>query len=121
MKNFLFILMVSLFCSFTSCNKDNCNPVTSDEDTSGKISVGSSVALSTQSISSSGGSIKVNKPGDPLDGMEITVKPNLVSSIKNFKVSYAEIKSHSPGQNCNPITPLISVRYKGGYSARRWR
>jgi len=117
MKNFRTVLILALFCIFSSCKKDSNNPVSPDDNnTGGKISVGSTVDLTTQAIGSGGGTIKVNKTGDPLDGMEIIVEPNSFASTKNFKISYAEIKSHQFGQYFNPISPLIKISYEGGYS-----
>lgn len=106
MKSFLsFLLAISLI--ITSCKKPSDNPVTPGDDK--KINTGDFVDVTNQSIGTGGGEINVNKPGDPLNGMKITIPPNSFSSTKIFKVSHAEIKSHSLGVKFNPITPLIQI------------
>ncbi|RJP64511.1 MAG: PKD domain-containing protein [Ignavibacteriales bacterium] len=114
-----FILVIGIILLTLSGCKKNESPTGPDNNfVSSKIEVGTSVDVATQSVSTGGGTIKIDKAGDPLNGMEITVEPNSFSSIKNFKVSYAEIKSHSLGDKFNPITPLISISYEGGYSEK---
>ncbi len=117
MKKLQLILTVSVLLLFTSCKKDSSNPVSPDDNNnSGKISVGSTVELTTQTIGSSGGTIKINKPGDKLDGMEIIIPTNAFTQTKAFKISYADIKNHQFGEDFNPVTPLIRIDYGGGYA-----
>ncbi len=115
--SFILVLGIILF-TFSSCKKNESPTGPDNNSGSSKIEVGTSVDVVTQPVSSGGGTIKIDKAGDPLNGMEITVEPNSFSSTKNFKVSYAEIKNHSLGDKFNPITPLISISYEGGYSEK---
>ena len=110
------LLSISLFLVLSSCKRED-NPVgPTDTVTPGKIETGLTVEVSTTPISSGGGTIKVSKPGTPIDGFEISIPANSFSTTKNFKISYSEIKGHQFGQNFSPISPMISVTYEGGYS-----
>ena len=113
MKNLFYFLLPLLLVS--SCTNDD-NPVAPPSNDSGKITLGETIDLITQPIGPAGGTIKVDKPGDKLNGMEIIFPPNAFTQTKTFKISYAEIKSHQLGQYFNPISPMIKVSYEGGYS-----
>jgi len=80
------------------------------------ITTGSFTDLSTSTIGSSGATVKISKPGTPVDKMEITVPANAYTTNPTLKVAYAEIKSHQFGANFNPVSPLISISLDGGYS-----
>jgi len=82
----------------------------------GKIDVGTKVEAVRATIGTSGGNITINKPGDALDGFQLEVPANSYNDTRTFQVSYAPVKSHTFGQNFNPISPLISVDNGGGYS-----
>jgi hypothetical protein len=60
--------------------------------------------------------LNVNKPGDPLDGLVLTVPTNGFLQAQEFVISRAEITSHRLGVNFNPLTPLIEISYGGGYA-----
>jgi hypothetical protein len=81
------------------------------------LEIGPTVDISSTLIGATGGSIKVSKPGTPVDAMEILVPANSFTSSQTFKVSYSEIQSHHLGANFNPISPMISIACDGGYSA----
>ncbi len=108
----IFISLVLVY--FSSCSKSE-NP-TEPNNTGGKIEVGTTINLANQAVDISGGTISINKAGDPLDGMEIIVPANAFIQTKNFEVSYAEIKSHQLGQYFNPVSPMIKIKYEGGYA-----
>ena len=115
MKTIKIIFFCILFI-FSSCKKES-NPVeTGDGGNGSKIQTGESVELITKSIGTTGGIIKVEKPGDILDGIEITIPPNSYTEYKTFKVTYAEVKSHKMGEYFNPISPFIKISYEGGYA-----
>ena len=120
MNKFLLLLLISFTLFNMSCKKDDSSPVDSggSTGTGGKVSTGSSVDLTTQVIGSSGGKIVISKPGDKLNGLELTVPANAFTTSKSFKISYADIKSHQFGANFNPISPVISVTYEGGYASK---
>ncbi|MCX6322234.1 MAG: fibrobacter succinogenes major paralogous domain-containing protein [Bacteroidia bacterium] len=99
----------------------SCSPLDKgDENTKTtqltSIEIGPTIEVASSTIPAAGGSIKVSKPGTPVDGMEITIPANSFTSSQTFKVSYSEIKSHDFGQNFNPISPMISVTNDSGYS-----
>ncbi len=111
----LFIILLSLIILLSACKKSD-NPVepTPPSDTGGNIKTGPAVDIITQPISTGGGTIKITKPGDPLDGFELTVPPNSFTQTQTIKVSYSPITSHQLGSNFNPISPLIHIEYNGG-------
>ena len=113
----LFIIFLSLIILLSACKKSD-NPVepTPPNDTGGNIKIGPTVDITIQTISTGGGTIKVSKPGDPLNGFELTVLPNSFTQIQNIKISYSPITSHQLGSNFNPISPLIHIEYSGGIS-----
>ncbi len=116
MKTSTVFLIALLIIS--GCKKDN-NPVapTTPGNSGGTIQIGNTVVLVDQPIGSGGGTIKINKPGDPLDGLELTLSPGSFQTAKTFKISYAPITGHQLGQYFNPVSPLINISYEGGYSA----
>jgi hypothetical protein len=118
MKTLLRVLVLIPLLLITSCKKES-NPVgpsTTTPSTGGKISTGQSVDLGSQAIGTSGGTFTINKPGDPLNGFQITVPQNGFTTSKTFSVSYAAVTTHQLGSTFNPISPLIKISYEGGYS-----
>lgn len=102
-----FILVVSLFPS--GPGKSN---------SSGAIKTGEAVVAASSTIPASGGTLAVNKPSDPLNGLVLTVPAGSYSSSLKFDISYAPVTSQSFGADFNPVTPLISVENGGKYSAQ---
>jgi len=111
--NKLLILLLAVSIIITSCKKSD-NPVTPGDDK--KITIGDVVEVTTQSVGTGGGSVKVVKAGDPLNGMEITIPSGSFSSVQTFKISHAEIKSHQFGEKFNPISPLIQIASNHDFS-----
>ena len=83
----------------------------------GKIVTGSFTEAARQVISASGGTLSINNPSDPLNGLEITLPADGFSQDQEIIVSEAEITSHQRGTNFNPITPLIKISMGSGYSS----
>jgi hypothetical protein len=83
----------------------------------GTISTSAASLLSSQAITASGGAITVNKPGDPLNGMQITVPAGAYADGRTFKVSSSPITG-STFKGFTPVSPLISVDNGGGYSSQ---
>lgn len=81
-----------------------------------QIKTGQKVEISSTPISSTGGTIKVSKPGTPVDGVEIVIPPGAYATTQTIDIAYSEIKSHLLGAYFNPVSPLINVRCDGGYS-----
>lgn len=103
-------VMLLLGITIISCGS---NPVDAVSNT---IIAGESRAVATSSVSSSGGIVVVNAPGDSLDGMEVNVPTGAYSDSRTFRISAAPIQSHQLGSNCNPVTPLITIENGGGYA-----
>jgi hypothetical protein len=109
--------MVLSGCSIIKVlNGSNSSPPVSGVGVTGTIKTGSAVTLSDTKIEPSGGTITVNKPGDPLNGMKITIPAGAYTAGKQFKVSYAPVESQTFGKDFNPITPLITVNNGGEYA-----
>jgi hypothetical protein len=114
----LFIFLLFLLLT-SSCKKDG-NPLSVDDTNQNggaNITTGSSVSVTSQSIGSTGGTIKVVLPGSPVNGLEITVPQNAFPSTRTFSISYATVQSHNFGSNFKPVSPLITIKNEGGYSS----
>ena len=82
----------------------------------GAIATGTKTQVASQSIDSSGGTMAVNKPGDPLDGLVLDVPAKSYADGRTFKVSSASITNQTFGNDINPVSPMIYVDNGGGYS-----
>lgn len=82
----------------------------------GDITTGKTVPASTVDIPVSGGTIAVNDPASPIDGLELTVPADAYGSGRQFKVSYAPVTGHTFGADFNPISPMISIDNGGAYA-----
>lgn len=75
----------------------------------GQLALGTSASLTSQTIGASGGSIEIARPGDPLDGLTITVPAGTYRADVAFTVSERAISSSSFGAGITPLSPLISI------------
>jgi hypothetical protein len=107
--------LIILASSCSLLDKENETPESTQQLTS--IEIGSTFEVATATIPTSGGIIKVVQTGTPLDDLEISIPASAFPANQTFKVSYSEIVSHKLGKYFNPISPLISITYDGGYSA----
>jgi len=107
MKNILTLLLPFMLL-INSC-KDSSNPVNTNGEEGGKIKTSTTVESINQSIGTAGGTIKILKSDDPLNGFELTVEANSFDQTQDFKISYSTIKSHELGEFFNPISPLIKI------------
>jgi len=82
----------------------------------GTLSTGATTPLASTTVSPAGGSLVIQKPGDPLDGLEIQVPPGSYPDSRNFEVSSAPVDGHTFGEYFTPATPLISIENGGDYS-----
>ena len=115
MKHLVAFLLIILL--MFGCKKDDSNPVSSNPNgNNGNIKIGDVVDLTTQTINLNGGTVTVTKPGDPLNGLTVTIQPNSFTQAQTIKISSAPITSHQLGQYFNPLTPLIKITYQGGYA-----
>ncbi len=72
---------------------------------------GGKVELARQTVPATGGTITINKPGDALNGLQITVPSGAYKTSTNFTVSYQNVKSANP--NLTASSPLIMVENGG--------
>jgi len=82
----------------------------------GTVSTGPSLIVASQVVGTSGGGVKVQKPGDPLDGLEIQIPAGAYSSDRQFNISSAPISGHDFGEYFQPLSPLITIENGGEYS-----
>jgi hypothetical protein len=119
-KNFnskLFAFVAIIFLVFNCTPKEDLPEEEPKPDQTLKnMVITAPIEIANTSIGISGGTIKVTKPNTPVDGLNISIPENSFSTVQNFKVSYAEIKSHQLGQYFNPVSPMFSIACDGGYS-----
>src|SRR5512143_9384 len=94
------LLLLSLLF-LASCKKDD-NPLIPPAQSTNKLTVGTWNDAARQIISPSGGTIRISRAGDPLDGFELVVPPNGFTHAQDFTISYADIKSHRLGSHITP-------------------
>lgn len=120
MKHLVTFLLIILLMS--GCKKDDSNPVSSNPNgNNDNIKIGEVVDLTTQTINLNGGTVTVTKPGDPLNGLTVTIQPNSFTQAQTIKISSAPISSHQLGQYFNPLTSIIKISYQGGFSDKTMR
>ncbi|MCP4583502.1 MAG: zinc ribbon domain-containing protein, partial [candidate division Zixibacteria bacterium] len=86
------------------------------EAKTGSIDLGDKMNLVTDTIDSSGGTIRFDQPGESLHGFQIEVPANAYTDSREFDISYSPVTDHSFGDDFNPISPLISIENGGDYS-----
>ncbi len=115
-RSFTSLLALALLMSAAlACSLAGETGVTSPPP-GGEIKLGNPVDLMTANLDAGGGTLTVDKPGDPLDGLQLSVPPGSYPDSHPFKISYAPIENHSFGEDFNPITPMISVDNGGTYA-----
>ncbi len=107
-------LIVVLFLSGCSCGA----PVstTTSHGITGTITLGKSTDVTSQVIPAGGGTLTVNAPDSPVDGLEIDVPAGAYPDSVNYSISTAEVKKHTFGKDFNPVTPLIIIDNGGEYA-----
>lgn len=114
-KSFAFVAIIFLIFNCTP-KEDLPEEEPKPDQTLKNMVITAPIEIANTSIGINGGTIKVTKPNTPVDGLNIIVPANSFSTVQNFKVSYAEIKSHQLGQYFNPISPMFTIACDGGYS-----
>ena len=69
--------------------------------------------ITRQQISPEGGVLKVDLPGDPLDGLEIKVPSGAWKIPVELVLQRREIAEHDFGPLFNPVSPLLQVQNPG--------
>ncbi len=114
MKNPLRLLILPILLTLVSCGDDG-GPVKPGNGPGSEISFGPPVEVGTLQVAASGGTVAVSKPGDPLDGFEITVPAGGFDASSQFTVSAAEITSHDLDGGFSPVSPMIRIVSDGAY------
>lgn len=105
--------MAAILIAIPGCEDYNYLPTDS-----GKITLGTPVFCWMDYVTWGGGTITLNQPGNPLDGMQIMVESGSFPMYANFSISYLEIRSHTLGDFFNPITPMIRISCDGGFAGK---
>lgn len=100
----------------SSSNDDPQIFIPTDGETSVNLTLDSPVILEDEPVNSTGAVITVDKPGDPLDGLELTIPNGSYEEQLNFIVSHQTISGVTGNPNFDPVTPLISVANGGKYA-----
>ncbi|MCK9414301.1 MAG: hypothetical protein M0Q53_18510 [Prolixibacteraceae bacterium] len=124
-SRFLFYLLVlGVILCLTACDEPDVAPSDENETPTpinnttdlGNLKIGAIVEVASTTLGTQGGTVKVSQSNSQVNGMEIVVASGSFTSSQNFKISTAEIIENKLGANVNPITPLISISYGGGYA-----
>ncbi|TFG66042.1 MAG: hypothetical protein E4H27_10290, partial [Anaerolineales bacterium] len=83
---------------------------------SDNMTLGERQTLTSERIPISGGTLTVSAPGDPLDGMTLSVPEGAYDRSKSFKITARPIEAYT-FPNFNPITPLIHVDNGGAFAS----
>ena len=83
-----------------------------------RIITGEPVVVTTETIGPEGGTITINKPGDPLNGLSIEVPEGAFSAATSIAISYRPVTGHNLGNEMNTVSPLISINNGDEYSEK---
>ncbi len=106
----LLIFVGGLF--FNGCPGDTTKPPATTaawRGNTGIIETGKAAAAAAGSVPSSGGTVTVNKPDSPINGLEVVVPAGAYTAPVDFTISAAPIEKQTFGPDCNPLTPMITV------------
>nr|HPR32156.1 hypothetical protein [Prolixibacteraceae bacterium] len=109
--HFSFLLFAFACILVSSCKRDD--PWVDPNDDPGDDG---SVQVADVNVPATGGSVVVDAPGNPIDGMEIDVPPGSYPEARNFEIRTVEITSHNLGEHFHPLSPLIIIDNGGGYA-----
>ena len=87
-----------------------CTPGPKGKDESRvRLTYGPVVQVATQTVGPDGGTIIVDKPGDPLDGLTVEVAEEAYDSTVTFTISQSPILEFESKADVNLISPLITI------------
>jgi zinc-ribbon domain len=86
------------------------------EPVHGTISTGPAVEAAAERISANGGTIIVNKPGSPINGLKFAAPAGAYPSGQQVTISSAPITGNTFGSDLNPATHMISIEAGKGYA-----
>jgi hypothetical protein len=104
------VVLAAVAFSVAACGDSNTGPGT-------KPPVTSFDTLAQGSIATSGGTITVNKSGDPLNGLTLTVPAGAYTSTLDITIGSTSNKNLPTANGIVPISPLVHVVTSvGGYA-----
>ena len=96
------LLLLSLSCNMPRLRR----PAAADER---RLVLGEPAVALTSTIGAGGGVLRVELPGSPIDGWAIEVPSGAYPSETAFRISSMPIKSHTFGDDFQPVTPLVRI------------
>lgn len=94
-----------------------CIPTTEAEDEPPiTFAIGNPVEVASETIGTDGGTISIDKPGDPIDGLTIDIPEGAYGSPTTFTISYQPILDVKAKDDARIFSPLISIDNGGDYS-----
>jgi hypothetical protein len=106
------IIPAAVVVAVAACGDSNTTPTGTKPPTT----TASFDTLSKGSIPSSGGTITVNKPGDPLNGLTMTVSSGAFSGTLNIVIGSSTNKNLPTANGIVPISPVVHVTGGAGYA-----
>jgi len=104
------VVLAAVVLTVAACGDSNTGPGTKPPTTSFDT-------LAQGSIAPSGGTITVNKSGDPLNGLALTVPSGAFSSTLDITIGSTSNKNLPTANGMAPISPLVHVvTSAGGYA-----
>lgn len=85
---------------------------------SDNLILGEREKLDAFSVPKEGGSLTVDSPASPLNGMTIRVENGSFTEDVGFDISIRSIQSHAFGDNFHPVTPLITIDNRDKFASK---
>ncbi len=109
--------ILAAFLAFGCGSKSSTGPDDGGSGgTKGTVITGERTQIASQSMGAGGGTIRIEKTGDPLNGLEITIPAGAFAESRNIALSEAAVTSHSLGTDVTALSPLITVKNAPGYA-----
>ena len=80
------------------------------------LDLGTKEVLTSEVVSSSGGTVHISQANHDLDGLELIIPGDAYNADLEVEISATPIRAHSGNANFDPVTPLISVHNGGQYA-----
>ncbi|RPJ57677.1 MAG: hypothetical protein EHM12_08930, partial [Dehalococcoidia bacterium] len=102
----LVIILISIPLASSSCSCDKTETI---NESPISFDAGKATKLVSQTIGIGGGTITVDKPGNPLNGLSIEVPQGAYDSAISFTISEREILNFEAQEKVVALSPLISI------------
>jgi len=93
------------------------SPTTSTSSPSQLIVTGTSTKIASQTIAVGGGTMTINKPNDPLNGLTIEIPPGAYQTPVEFTISESPILQVNMAYQVKAASSLITIENGGGYAS----